>query len=91
MTITHKIIDKQIGRNAELFAATIGELETIEERYPYLRILVSIVEMAHPEWSQSPQRSERIAGLITQMCREIDHQEVVDVVKVRDEERGVKF
>ena len=28
-----KIIDRQVGRNAELFAKAITELETPEERY----------------------------------------------------------
>ena len=32
--------------------------------FPYLRILVSLVENAHPEWNQAPQKDQQIAELI---------------------------
>lgn len=83
-----KMIDRQVGRNAELFAHSIGTLDTAEERYPYLRILVSIVEQAHPEWNQAPRKDRQIAGLVTEMANNLDEDEVADVVRVRDEERG---
>lgn len=83
-----KMVDRQVGRNAELFAQSIGTLETAEERYPYLRILVSIIEQAHPEWNQAPRKDRQIAGLVTQMAANLDADEVADVVRVRDEERG---
>ena len=84
-----KIVDRQVGRNAELFAQAIAELETAEQRFPYLRILISIIEQAHPEWNQAPQKDRQIAFLIGQMCRHtMDSDEVADVVRIRDEERG---
>ena len=84
-----KIVDRQVGRNAELFARAIAELETPEQRYPYLRILISIIEQAHPEWNQAPQKDRQIAFLVGQMCdHTMDDDEVAEVVRVRDEERG---
>ena len=87
-TYPDKIIDRQVGRNAQLFATSIADKETAEERYPYLRILISIIEQAHPEWNQAPQKDRQIAHLINNMCDSLDQDEVADVVRVRDEERG---
>jgi hypothetical protein len=87
-----KILDRQVGRNAQLFAQSIAELGSPEERYPYLRILVALVETAHPEWSQAPNKDEQIAELAVQMSeRALDAREVADVVRVRDEERGLVY
>lgn len=84
-----KMVDRQVGRNAELFAQAIAELSTPEERYPYLRILVSIMEQAHPEWNQAPQKDRQIAHIILKMSKgNLDLDEVADVVRIRDEERG---
>lgn len=84
-----KIIDRQVGRNAQLFAQSVADLSTPEERYPYLRILVSIIEQAHPEWNQAPQKDKQIAFLIGQLSQHnIDQDETATVVRVRDEERG---
>ncbi|MFQ5568470.1 MAG: DUF4290 domain-containing protein [Rhodothermales bacterium] len=84
-----KIVDRQVGRNAELFAQSIAKLETAEQRYPYLRILISVIEQAHPEWNQAPQKDRQIAFLINQMGKgEMDMDELAEVVRVRDEERG---
>lgn len=83
-----KMIDRQVGRNAELFAQAIADQESAEQRYPYLRILVSIVEQAHPEWNQAPSKDRQIAHLVKEMAGRIDEDEVAEVVRVRDEERG---
>lgn len=84
-----KMVDRQVGRNAELFAASIARLTTPEERYPYLRILVSIIEQAHPEWIQAPNKDSLIAGLIISMREvELDMEEVAGVVRIRDAERN---
>lgn len=84
-----KIIDRQIGRNAELFAESIAKMETPEARYPYLRILVSIVEQAHPELNQAPNKDQQIAALIAGLGHHLlNVEEVASVVRVRDEERG---
>lgn len=85
----HKMVDRQVGRNAELFARSISQLQTREERYPYLRILISIIEQAHPEWVQAPQKDQQIAQLVHGMCGDhIDEEEVMEVVRVRDSERN---
>ncbi len=84
-----KIVDRQVGRNAELFAQAIAQLDSAEARYPYLRILISIIEQAHPEWNQAPQKDRQIAYLIDQLSQgTINSDEAADVVRVRDEERG---
>lgn len=85
-----RIIDRQVGRNAQLFAEAIAGLESPERRYPYLRILVHLVETAHPEWAQARQKDTQIAELIRQLSAgTLDAEEVAGVVRVRDEERGV--
>jgi hypothetical protein len=87
-----KILDRQVGRNAQLFAQSIAGLDAPEQRYPYLRILVSLVEVAHPEWNQAPSKDQQIAELIVQMSDgALARQEVADVVRVRDEERGIMY
>ena len=89
MRYTEKMVDRQVGRNAELFSRAVADLETPEERYPYLRILVSLVEQAHPEWRQAPTKEDQIAALLDRMSRsKLDEEEVKEVVRVRDEERG---
>lgn len=82
------MVDRQVGRNAELFAQAIARMETPESRYPYLRILISIIEQAHPEWNQAPSKDSQIASLAVEMSRDLVVDEVADVVRVRDEERG---
>ena len=84
-----RIIDRQVGRNAQLFAETVSALESPEGRYPYLRILVSIIEQAHPEWGQVPQKDRQIAHLASELSgARLTEEEVAGVVRVRDEERG---
>lgn len=86
-----KMVDRQVGRNAELFAGAIADLGTPEDRYPYLRILVSIVEQAHPEWNQAPKKDRQIAHLVIEMAPALNEDEVAEVVRVRDEERGYYY
>ncbi len=89
MTHSTKIIDRQIGRNCELFAQAIGEIETAEGRYPYIRILIDLIEQAHPELNQAPQKDRKIAHFIFTMSKgTINMDEASDVVRVKDEERG---
>ena len=90
MVYDRRILDRQVGRNAQLFAEATGALPTAEDRFPYVRILVSLIENAHPEWSQAPQKAEQVAELAVAMSnRTLDAGEVADVVRVRDEERGL--
>jgi hypothetical protein len=84
-----KMVDRQVGRNAELFAESVAEIDTKEERYPYLRILVSLVEQAHPEWKQAPNKEEQYAELIARLSKNaLDEEEVKGVIRMRDKERG---
>lgn len=84
-----KIIDRQVGRNAELFAQAIARFESPEKRYPYLRILISLIEQAHPEWNQAPNKDRQIAQLVYLMSKgQLSMDEVAEIVRVRDEERG---
>jgi hypothetical protein len=83
------MVDRQIGRNAELFAQSIAEIDSKEERYPYLRILVSLIEQAHPEWRQSPHKTEQMTELACELSQDtLDADEVKNVIQVRDRERG---
>ena len=87
-----KMADWQVGRNAEQFANAIADIETQESRYPYLRILISIVEQAHSEWNQAPHKDRQIANAISIMSQgKLDRDEVAEVVRVRDEERGYYY
>lgn len=89
MKYDSKIVDRQVGRNAELFARAIGGMDTAEARYPYLRILISILEQAHPEWNQAPQKDRQIGHVIRHLSGDtLELDEVAEVVRVRDEERG---
>ena len=89
MPYRRKIVDRQIGRNAELFAQAIAKYPSAAERYAYLRILVSIIEQAHPEWNQTPHKDRQIAQLVQRMAPHVlDAEEIAEVVRVRDEERG---
>lgn len=92
MAKVNKIVDRQIGRNPELFAASIAKIEAPEARYPYLRILVGIVEQAHPELNQAPAKDKQIAHLVGILSEnKLDPEEVAEVVRVRDEERGYYY
>jgi uncharacterized protein with PhoU and TrkA domain len=92
MKLQEKIVDRQVGRNSELFAKAIADLETKEERYPFLRILISVIELAHPEWNQAPHKDRQIAHAVSLMSKgRIDMDEVAEVVRVRDEERGYYY
>ena len=91
MPYDDKIIDRQVGRNAQLFAQAIADLDSPERRYPYLRILVGLVEQAHPEWGQAPEKDQQIAGLARDLSGgTLDRDEVAQVVRARDEERGYR-
>jgi len=90
MVYARRILDRQVGRNAQLFAEAAAGLEGPEARYPYLRILTALIENAHPEWSQAPHKPEQIAELAVALSDgSLAADEVADVVRVRDEERGM--
>ncbi|MFT5141440.1 MAG: hypothetical protein ACI80V_002980 [Rhodothermales bacterium] len=89
MEYKDKIVDKQVGRNSDLLAQSIAALPTKEERYPYLRILVSVIEQAHPEWNQAPTKDRQVGNLVFRMSRgELNVDEVAEIVRIRDAERG---
>lgn len=89
MRYDSRMVDRQIGRNAELFAQSIAEIDSKEERYPYLRILVSLVEQAHPEWRQSPHKVDQMTELTCELSQDtLDADEVREVIQVRDQERS---
>lgn len=90
MNTQEKVIDRQVGRNAELFARKIAVIPTKEERYGYIRILAAIIEQAHPEWGQAPKKPDQIAHLVHRMSGDvIDQDEIREIVRLRDEERGI--
>ncbi|WP_022836694.1 hypothetical protein [Salisaeta longa] len=87
MPYANEMVDRQVGRNAELFAEAIADIDTPRERYPYLRILVSLVDQAHPEWRQAPNKDEQIVSLVDELSKgTLDTEEVTEVVQVREQE-----
>ncbi|MDG1755474.1 MAG: hypothetical protein P8H65_10905 [Rhodothermales bacterium] len=89
MKYAQKVTDRQVGRNADLFAMRIGDYKTEEERYPFIRILISIIEQAHPEWSQAPNKDKQISHLVFHMSHgAVSKEETEKIVHLRDMERG---
>lgn len=90
MSASRPLVDRQVGRNAQLLAEEAGALPTAEARYPYVRILAALIDGAHPEWARDPAREGRVAALVAELSDgALDADEVAEVVRVRDEERGV--
>lgn len=80
-----RIVDRQVGRNAQLFAQEIARLSDPQERHPKLRALVSLIENAHPEWNQGPDRERQIAELAHTMSgSKLDIEEVILAVRARE-------
>lgn len=89
MPYDRRLLDRQIGRNAQLFAEAVAALPTPEARFPYLRILVSLIEAAHTEWTQAAVKERQVADAAHVLSGHLlDRDEVAAVVRVRDEERG---
>jgi len=89
MRYENVMVDRQVGRNAELFARSIATLDTAEDRYPYLRILVSLVEQAHPEWTSTPNRDTQITDLVVRLSDgALDKDEVTDVLNMKTSEKN---
>lgn len=89
MNPDQKMTDRQVGRNADLFAQKISGYPTAGERYAYIRILISIIEQAHPEWNQAPNKDQQIAHLVFHMSHGgVEREETAEIVRLRDEERG---
>ncbi len=81
-----KIIDRQIGRNAQLFAHAISEMPSPEQRFPYLRILISLIESAYSDLTNAPGKDRLIADIVVGLSEgSLDAKEVAQVVRVRDE------
>jgi hypothetical protein len=88
MRYDNVMVDRQVGRNAELFSRSIASLDTAEERYPYLRILVSLVEQAHPEWKSTPTKNEQVTDLVVRLSDgQLDEEEVKEVLKMKTKEK----
>ncbi|PEN12241.1 DUF4290 domain-containing protein [Longibacter salinarum] len=88
MRYDNVMVDRQVGRNAELFSRSIADLDSREERYPYLRILVSLVEQAHPEWKSTPTKDDQVTDLVVRLSDgKLDEEEVKDVLKMKTKEK----
>jgi hypothetical protein len=84
-----RIADRQIGRNAQLFAHQIADLDDPAQRYPYLRILIGLIEQAHPEWSQAPEKDRQIAEVAAELsAHRLASEEVALAVRALDQERA---
>lgn len=88
MPYDREILDRKVGRNAQLFARAIARLDTPRARFPYLRILISLIEKAHPEWDGSSKKCRHVAQLARQMSEDaLCEKEVTNVVQMREDER----
>ena len=88
MPYDREILDQKVGRNAQLFAQAIACLDTPRARFPYLRILVSLIEKAHPEWDEPVRKRRRVARLVGRMSEgALCEKEVTGVIEVRDDEQ----
>ncbi|PSQ81822.1 MAG: DUF4290 domain-containing protein [Bacteroidetes bacterium QS_8_68_15] len=88
MSYPRRILDRKVGRNAQLFACAIAQLDTPRARFPYLRILVSLIEEAHPEWERSPKKVRQVAQLAGRLSDgALCPDEITDVIEARDRER----
>ncbi|PSQ98277.1 MAG: DUF4290 domain-containing protein [Bacteroidetes bacterium QS_9_68_14] len=89
MSYDRDILDRKVGRNAQLFAQAIARLDTARARFPYLRILVCLIEKAHPEWTRPEPRPRRVARLAEKMSGgALCPEEVAAVAQARDDERS---
>ena len=89
MPYKREILDRKVGRNAQLFALAIARLDTPRARFPYLRILISLIENAHPEWDRSQRKERQVARLVGRMSDDgLCEKEVTGVVQARDDERA---
>ena len=85
-----KMIDRAIGRNAEMLAQALTGLTTAQERYPYIRVLVGLVEQARPEMAAAPTKDALIARAILHLSKgALNQAEVAEVVRIRDAEQGI--
>lgn len=86
-----KVVDRQVGRNAQLYAQSIGLMDTAEERYPHLRILIGLIEQGHGDWGRGKGRLRRIVTLAGQLSKgAIDKDEIAEVAEMLDAERSVR-
>ena len=58
MRMNEKMLNRQLGRNAQEFAQAIGRMETPAVRYPYLRELLAVIEEARPEWAEAAHKAD---------------------------------
>lgn len=86
-----KIVDRQVGRNTQLYAQAIGLMDSAEERYPHLRILIGLIEQGHGDWSRGKGRLRRITNLADQLSKgALDKKEVAEVAEMLDAERSLQ-
>ena len=88
MRYNEKMFNRQLGRNAQLFGQAIGRMETPEERHPYLRELVAVIEEARPEWAEADHKVTLYTHLVRELCGPfVTDDEIEAAVRARDAER----
>ncbi len=90
MRYNETMFNRQLGRNAQLFAHAIGRMETPEERYPYIRELLAVIEEARPEWAEAAHKAPLYAHLVRELCGPlVTDEEIEAAVRTRDAERAL--
>ena len=90
MRYNEKMFNRQLGRNAQLFAQAVGRMETPEARHPYLRQLVAVIEEARPEWAEVAHKVPLYTHLVRELCGPfVGDEEIEAAVRARDAERAL--
>lgn len=88
MRMNEKMLNRQLGRNAQEFAQAIGRMETPAVRYPYLRELLAVIEEARPEWAEAAHKADLFTHLIRDLsAADIAVDEIHTALRARDAER----
>jgi hypothetical protein len=90
MKLNEFTLNRQIGRNAHLFAEAITRMETAEERHPYVRMLIDVLEQRRPDWSLVEDQRALYMHVIGQMSGNAIAEEEIDLaLNVRKIERSL--
>ena len=90
MRYNETMFNRQLGRNAQLFAREIGRMDTPEARHPYLRELLAVIEEARPEWAEAEHKASLYTHLLRELCGAVvGDDEIEAAVRAREAEAAL--
>lgn len=90
MKLNEFTLNRQIGRNAHLLAEAISRMETAEERHPYVRMLLDVLEQRRPDWALVEDQRALYLHVVGHMSGNAIPEEEIDLaLKVRKIERSL--